>query len=591
MILQSLNELYDRLERDSSYQIAPPGYSMQKITFKVILDRDGRLFGIQDARHNNEGRPIPRQLIVPGTNKPSGSGLNPGLLWDNTGYMLGFKTADQNPERTANSFEAFRQRHLEVESAVQSATFSAVCRFLEAWSPASASDHPVLAEVMTGFGVFQIVGEESFVHDERAIRAWWDVQESSADEVVTGQCLVTGDIGAIAKIHPKIRGIESTGAVLVGFNEPAYESYGKAQNHNAPVGLEAANRYTTALNAMLDGPGRNRHRISIGGAVVVFWTEVPTIAEDIFAQFALQGSLQPADDSQDETLIRKLEAFLRALRSGRAAYDSLADDPERTRFFMLGLGPNKARLSVRFFHVGSVAGFLDNQRRHFTDIALERRHSDGQSWSEPEFPSLRQILDQTCPASGGKPDREKIPPILVGPLLQSLITGAPYPQLLYTSVLRRLHAERDVNYLKACIIKGYLNRNRSKEVPMSLDVQRRDPPYRIGRLFAALEKTQLDALGQGLSATIRDRFYSSASATPSAVFPRLLRTYQHHLAKLDGGIRVNRERLVQEIIGELDSFPAHLDLDSQGLFAIGYYHQMRAFYTPRTSTDAIAAQD
>jgi len=591
MILQALHELYSRLEKDDAYQIAPRGYSVQKITFKVVLHPDGRLFAIQDARHDRGGRLFPRLTRVPGTNKPSGSGLNPGFLWDNTGYMLGFKAADEKAERTRQSFEEFRTKHLGLEAAISAPAFSAVCRFLEGWAPASAVEHSALVEATTGFGVFQILGQDSFVHDDPAIRAWWDSQAASECDGATGQCLVTGETGPIANTHPKIRGIESTGAVLVGFNEPAYESYGKGQSHNAPVTVEAAERYTGALNALLDGPAREKHRLSIGGTVVVFWTDKPTIVEDIFAKFAMQGSYQAPDEVQDEAVIRKLESFVKALRSGRAAYDGLADDPERTHFYLLGLGPNKARLSVRFFHMDTVAGFTDRQRRHFEDIAIERRFSDRQSWSEPEFPSISILLDQTCPVAGGKPDRDRIPPILAGPMLEAVVAGRPYPQLLYTSVLRRLHAERDVTYLKACIIKGYLNRNRGKEVSMSLDVQRKDPAYRVGRLFAALEKTQTDALGQGLNATIRDRFYGSASATPSAVFPRLLRTYQHHLAKLDGGIKVNREKLVQEILAELDQFPAHLDLDDQGLFAIGYYHQMLAFYSPRATANADAAQD
>ncbi len=587
MILQSLHDLYSRLERDPTYQIAPPGFSVQKITFKVVLHPDGSLFAIQDARQNIDGRMISRQVMVPGDNKPSGSGLNPGFLWDNTGYMLGFKPNDDNPIRTRESFDAFKSRHLGVEDDVQDPSFAAVCRFLEAWRPEAAENHPVLSDITTGFGVIQIIGSDSFVHEEQSILNWWQRNATDDDSPPVGQCLVTGTIGPVAVIHPKVRGIESTGSVIVGFNEPAYESYGKEQSCNGPVSVGAAFRYTTALNALLEGPMRSKHRLSLGGTIVVVWTEIPTITEDVFAHFAIHGSRAIPEEVQDEALIRKLEAFLEALRTGRRGYAKIADDPDRTRFYLLGLAPNRARLAVRFFHETTVADLLDHQRRHFDDIAIERRRGDDSAFPEPEFPSWSQLLDQTCPIVNGKPDRDKIPEILAGPVSRAVTEGTPYPQLLYSAVLRRLHAERDVTYLKACVIKGYLNRNRGKEIAMSLDTRRTDPAYRIGRLFAALEKTQTDALGSGLNSTIRDRFYSSASATPRAVFPRLMRTYQHHLAKLDGGFKVNREKLVQEIVGELESFPPQLDLDGQGLFAIGYYHQMRAFYSSKV-VDAAA---
>jgi CRISPR-associated protein Csd1 len=168
--------------------------------------------------------------------------------------------------------------------------------------------------------------------------------------------------------------------------------------------------------------------------------------------------------------------------------------------------------------------------------------------------------------------------------LRSVLSGVHYPDGLYEAVIRRIHADQEINYVRACIIKGWLIRNRKKEVRMSLDTGKKDPAYRIGRLFATLEKTQADALGN-IGSTIRDRFYSAASATPQSVFPRLLRMYQHHLAKLEGGLKVSREKLLQEIVEPLAGFPAHLNLADQGMFALGYYHQMQAFYR-RKSDDA-----
>ncbi len=580
MILQSLHALYDRLKDDPVYRIAPPGYSLQKITFRLVITQEGKLFELQDVRVRSGKQLRPKQMMVPGAAKPSGSGLNPCFLWDNTGYMLGYKPDDPKPERTAETFEAFRSKHLELEPKISSPAFSAVCRFLEAWDPARSGDCSVFEEIGTGFGVFQIQGQSGYIHDRQDVREWWNRELASHgdDRKHIAQCLITGKNAPIAPTHPKIKGVsgaQSSGAAIVSFNEPAYESYGKKQSYNAPVSEAAAFQYTTALNALLDGPKRDKHRLAIGDATVLFWTSKPTLTEDIFAKFASEGSVALENvDVQDHALREKLEAFLRAIRKGREAYSDLRDDLEQTSFFLLGLSANAARLSPRFFHRGNLSELIENLRQHYSDIRIKPQAASGKRKADPEFPPTWMLLRQAARES------KDIPPILAGPLLRAIITGARYPNGLFLAVIRRIHADRTINYPRACIIRGYLTRNLNKEVSMSLDTERKDPAYRLGRLFAALEKTQVDALGK-VGASIRDRFYSSASATPCSVFPRLLRTYQHHLAKLEGGRRVNREKLVQEVVDPLEDFPAHLNLAEQGLFAIGYYHQTRDFYTKK----------
>jgi CRISPR-associated protein Csd1 len=569
MILQSLYSLYERLRDDPAYEIAPPGYSLQKISFKVVLRHDGTLFEIQSTRQ--DGRP--RQLRVLGETKSSGSGLNPRFLWDNTGYMLGFKTGDLKPNRTRSAFDAFRKLHLEAEKDIDSPAFSAVCSFLKSWSPERAAEYPLLSELSTGFGVFQIEGETSYVHQDSTIDSWWQKTTASREEKgQTGQCLLTGESGFIARLQPMIKGVMGGKAQssLVGFNDPAYESYGKEQAYNAPVAKEAAFGYGAALNALMDGPMRSKHRFTLGDATIAFWTDRPSLAEDIFVEFAQHGTVSPAP-AQDEALRKKLEVFLRALRQGVEAYSDVDQDPDHTNYYMLSLSPNAARLSVRFFNRGTVRELLENLRRHYRDMSIERQFGEGAKRPDPEFPPAWMLLQQTAR------NADDIPPVLSGPLLRAILTGARYPAGLYTAVIRRIRADRQVNYLRACVIKGWLVRNQNQEVSMSLDTERKDPAYRVGRLFAALEKTQVDALGE-INATIRDRFYSAASATPQSVFPLLLRTYQHHLAKLEAGLKVNREKLVQEIVGALVDFPAHLNLSEQGLFALGYYHQMQRFF-------------
>lgn len=587
MILQSLYELYDRLKDDPDYKIAPPGYSLQKISFRIVLKADGKLFNIEDMRTQEEGRQRPQQKLVMGDNKSPGAGLNPCFLWDNGGYMLGYKPIDEKlppkeqeklKERLEAAFAAFRDKHLSVETEISCPEFSAVCRFLESWNTTQAKDYPVLKEVSTGFGLFQIVGKTRYIHDVVPIKRWWILKNQKPDaNPVAGQCLLTGKDLNITRLQPKIKGLGEKAAPIVGFNEAAYESYGKTQAYNAPVSGDAAFRYGTALNALTDGPMRSKHLFRLADTSVVFWTDRSSFTENIFAEIVSSGSLGKApEESQDEDMRQKIELFFNALRQGREAYSEIDKTPDQTSFYILGLAPNAARISVKFFHQSTLSELLDNLRKHFDDIRMQRQFGEGSKRPDPEFPPIWMLLRQTARES------KDIPPVLSGPLLRAIIAGAQYPQGLYSSVIRRIHADRVVNYIRVCIIKGYLTRNIKREVKMSLDEKRKDPAYRSGRLFAVLEKTQKDALPE-IKATVRDRFYSSASSMPRSVFPRLLRNYQHHLSnpKLHPGAKVNSEKLMQQIVEPLDDFPAHLNLAEQGLFALGYYHQTQAFYASK----------
>ncbi len=579
MILNALHDLFNRLESDEAYGIPARGWSIQKVGFSVVLNRDGSLFDIQLIGSMERNRLRPRPMAVPGVAKPSGSGINPCFLWDNSAYMLGWKRDDKRPERTQECFSAFRERHRAIRNEIGSDSFATVCQFLSAWNPASAVDHEALSVASSAFGVFQIRGERAFVHEDPQVRAWWDQQVTSmCDEGETFECLLTGVQAPVAKTHPKIKGVvgaQSSGAVIVGFNSYAYESYGFVQGENAPVSREAARRYTAALNALLDGPCRAKHCIRLADSTIVFWTDRPTLVEDAFAAFAGASSTKSEDSAQDEGVRRRLEAFLVALREGRSEYKTLGADPEETQFHLLALSPSAARISVRFYLRSSLASMLENLRKHYLDVRLVR--NDERARRVPEHIPIWLYLAQCARES------KDVPPILEGAFLRSVLTGCAYPTAVYLAVLRRIRADRKIDLVRASLIKGVLVRNYGREDIMVLDVSRVEPAYLLGRLFSALEKTQLDALGD-VNASIRDRYYGAASTTPRSVFPRLLRIYQHHLGKLSGGRRVNRERLVQQIVAELSTFPPHLDLENQGLFALGYYHQTSSFYTPRDNT-------
>ena len=574
MILQSLNQLYDRLASDPAYKIAPPGYSTQKIAFAVVLHPDGRLHDIQDIREEKGKKRLPRQLLVPGQSKPSGSGINPCFLWDNAFYLFGYTEEEEKHERALKACSAFRDRHLALEREIDDPGFSAVCRFLESWQPERVSAHPGLGELGNGFGVFQLIGETGFVHERPAVKAWWgEHQRQNEDDQNQLICLVTGRRTVPARTHePKLKGVtgaQSSGAALVSFNCDAFTSYGKDQSLNSPVSEEATFRYCTALNGILSGPRSNKHRLSVGDTTVVFWTDKPTITEDWLAGM-LTGDLEEA---QDDTALKKARLLLEALRKGGAELGALGDDPE-TPVHILGLAPNAARLSVRFWHTGPLGDLFDRLKAHYDALRMVRQFEAGGKRSDPEFPPIWMLLRETARES------KDIPPLLGGALLRAVLEGTPYPDALAQAVIRRIRADRNLNYLRAAILKAWLTRKTDTKggIPVSLDIERTDPAYRLGRLFAALEKSQEESQ-PGINATIRDRFYSAASATPAVVFPRLLCTYQHHLAKLPVGQKINREKLVQEIVDGLETMPAHLNLADQAQFAIGYYHQRKALFT------------
>jgi CRISPR-associated protein Csd1 len=595
MILQSLNYLYQRLAEDPNNGLPTPGYSLQNISFCVVLKQDGTLVSInpcqqeiiEKSKNGKEKKTLrPLSLLVPGQAKPSGQGINPCFLWDNTGYMLGFKPTDtkkspaeqeKDQARAVNTFAGFKNHHLEVETSISDEDFSAVCRFLENWSPDLAADYPQLEDITSGFGVFQISGKTKYIHQNSKITAWWNEQannisDDSNKNVKKGFCLITGKEASLAQLHdPAIKGVpgaQSAGAKVVSFNQDAFTSFNKEQGINSPVSESAAFSYCNALNWLLTKKDR---RFRLGDATAVFWTDEATPAEEIFP-WMVSG----VPDAEDEQTRQRVQRVLEKISQGILPKDELGNT--NTRYYILALSPNASRLSVRFFHTGALGELISNLQTHFEHLKIVRQWDEHSKSPDPLTPSAYQLIRQTSREADG------IPPLISGSLMRSIFLGADYPESLILAVFNRIRAERDINYLKAAILKAWLVRNHSQSIEIMLDETNNNPGYKLGRLFAVLEKTQQDAL-PGLNATIRDRFYASASATPRSVFGRLLRTYQHHLAKLDNpGSKIHKEKLAQEILADLTDFPAHLNLRDQAQFALGYYHQRKDFFTKKEET-------
>jgi len=561
MILQALYSYYHRIKETSD--VPQFGFARQKLHFCLVLKRDGSLMQVKDIRDTSGKKPVPATLTVPAVLQKRAVGIMPQFLWDNTGYVLGIDGKGK-PERTAEQHGAFVQLHKDIAKTCNDEGLTALLNFLRQWQPEDAAKLPQSKEILDNNIVFQLDGSREYVHDRPALKCAWIAHLESQASSTQAVCLITGVHAPIAKLNLPVKGVrgaQTSGASLCAFNLDAFRSFDKSQNYNAPMSPEAAFAYVTALNCLLQfGSGQS---LLVADTTVVFWSERASPAEGFFGLL-----LNPTDDPGD---VQSMRLLLESVRTGQWAVDI---DPN-TSFYVLGLAPNSSRLSVRFWQASSVQQFAARLAQHFSDLSIA-----GNSKTDPEYPPLWRLLRET--AVQHKDDN--IPPLLAGALLRAILTGAEYPLSFYTAILKRIRADHTINYIRAAALKAYLVRryrlnNQPKEVPVSLDPNNKNPGYLLGRLFALLEKAQLDALGK-VDATIKDRYYGAASSTPRAVFPVLLRLAQHHIAKAEYG--AVRDKEIQTVVNDLQEFPAHLSLEEQGLFAIGYYHQRHAFYNKPT---------
>ncbi len=579
MILTALNEYYTRLV--AADRAPPYGFTDEGISAELVLAQDGCLVAVNDIRDASGKKPRPMRLRVPQSFKRPGTTPKPFFLWDKTAFVLGVTEGGGKDEiaQTPEQHEAFKDFHRETLSGSQDEGLRALLAFLGLWKAENLNREPAFPRDLLGQNVvFRLNGEQRYLHDRPAAQALWSKLISDG-EAHPGQCLVTGERGPIARLHgiaiKGVDGAQTSGASIVSFNLDAFESYAKTQGFNAPVSQAAAFAYSTALNYLLRPSARNRQRLKIGDSTVVFWALAnneahATHAEDLFAAMA-----NPPDDEQEAERVR---VVLKEVAQGRplARIDPALEAD--TRFHVLGLAPNAARLSIRFWQAGTLENFAARFAEHYQDLLIEP-----QPWRTP--PAVRWLLRETAPQG----DLENVPPQLAGELMRSILSGARYPRSLLANVIMRMRAEPEVNRMqlgvRAALCKAVLTRDTRKgfrqaeiEVPTMLNETDTNAGYRLGRAFAVLESAQRAALGTQVNATIRDRFYGSASSTPAMVFPILVRDAGHHFSRLRkdgrGGLAFTMERTLANILSTFGSeFPRSLRLEDQGRFAIGYYHQ------------------
>lgn len=567
MILQALNEYYQRKSRMPDSDLAPPEFERKPIPYLVILSADGEFAGLVPTHEGEGKKKVAKTYLVPQAVKRS-SGIAANLLWDNPGYVFGIDNKGK-PERASEQHLAFvgaiRTRFAECNDA----GIRAVLAFLEHADFSKVTKHPLWPEVLESGAnlTFRLEGDAIPVCEREAIVDTLSATNEKSNEELA-LCLVSGDIDTIERLHPSVKGVwgaQTSGANVVSFNLDAFSSYGKTQGGNAPVGKRAVFAYTTALNHLL--AKGSKQRIQVGDASTVFWAATPGHPmEELFP-----GFFSEPDKDNPDLGTSAVATLLNAPKSGVGSFED-----DGTRFYVLGLAPNAARIAVRFWHVKTVGELAVNIRKHFDDLRIVH------ALHEPDTLSLFRLLVATATLSKA----ENIPPNLGGDVMRAVIENLPYPQTLLAGAIRRIRAEQEITYPRAAIIKACINRNEGKEeLKVSLDENNTNIAYRLGRLFAVLERIQ-ERASPNLNATIRDRYYGAASSTPVTVFSTLLKLKNHHLAKLDNkGEAVNYEKLLGQIMDGIDDFPAHLDLQSQGRFAIGYYHQRQVFFTKSESTN------
>lgn len=570
MILQALVKYYETLLKEG--KAAPQGWCQAKVGFALNLNSDGSLKSVISLKEQVErgkktvwvssSRKVPQMVA-------RSSGVSANFLCDNSKYMLGID-AEGTGNRVRECFEAAKDKHLKILENANGEIAVAVKKFFLLWKPENAKENEKLQEVWEEITdgcnmIFTMNLDEAQNDDE--ISQVWQKAFCEKEEKQKGRCLVTGECEEIERIHSTIKGVQgaqSSGAALVSFNAPAFESYGKEQSYNAPVGKYAAFAYTTALNYLL---AQKDHVFQFGDTTIVFWAENgEEVYQDVFG-----WSLEPQKDNQE--IVRNV---FQNLKEHRAIDIEGIQLDGNQKFNILGLSPNAARLSVRFFYEDSFGNILKNIAKHYHRMNIVKP-----SWEKGEFIGIGAMLYETVNL---KSKDKKPTPSLPGAVLRAVLTNSRYPENLYSNVLIRIRAEQGkITRGRAAIIKAYMIQNhhlQKEEEFVGLNTETNDTAYVLGRIFAVLEAVQEEA-NPGINTTIRDRYFNAACATPESVFPILMKLKNSHIRKIERQKewrKISYEKLFAELKGKIEYYPKRLTLEEQGRFILGYYHQVQKRY-------------
>ncbi len=575
MLLQSLVKLYEAWADKG--EIEKLGWNPVKISYGVSLDEDGNVDEIIHLKTNapKGNKEIPSLISLPMPVKRS-VGVASNFLYDNATYVFGYDNSNK-PDRAKQCFDCFRN----VGNKVLENTDDEFSAVIKKFFQKDYSEFENLSDLLTNLNCTENTIDDiqnkganlllmplgKFPTDSKAICESWNSYYEHSD-APKGVCLVTGKDDHIAKLHPVIKGIrgaQAAGASLVSFNATAFDSYGKENGYNAPVSEYAAFAYTSALNKLVSD---NDHRIFAGDTTVVCWTEDGESAyQDVFAGIF---------NSDDEVKQKDLHDTIVSIVNGNEVkWEGIPLNPSNN-FYILGISPNSARLSVRFFIQNTFGKVMENLLKN-----QQRMEMVKPNFEKFNYIPLWRILGETV---NKKSRDKKCKPHLAGDVLNSIINDYNYPSTLYYGILGRISAEQNINWVKASVLKAYLLKNYDskykEEITVDYNENSNNKAYLLGVLFSNLEEIQNNA-NPGIKSTIRDRYFTAASSTPSRVFPILIDLAQNHIKKIPNvGAKVNCQKMLTETMSKLgDKFPNRLKLDEKGMFQLGYYQRTQERFT------------
>lgn len=576
MILQALVSYYETLAARG--ELPQPGWAPVKVSYVLNLDDQGDITTVvcikEEVTRGKKKALVPQTIQLPAPVKRT-VGVTANFLCDNSSYILG---ADKKgkPKRSLECFQACKTLHETLLVSVEEPAARALLSFFDHWQPEKLTEHPAFAHqdmedlLASANLIFRYRGR--YLHEIPAIRQAWQDYYNNSQDSQQFPCLVTGKLAPVAQLHPSIKGIygaQSSGASLVSFNAPAFCSYDREQGLNAPTSQYAAFAYGAALNYLIA-----TQNTRVGDVTLLFWAESGEEAyADALKRFGFGGG-----DEDDQYKEEDLKGLMESLAEGAdVEWDGTRIDPNMT-FYILGISPNVARLSVRFFLRNSFGQFIRSVKAHYDRLEIVRPSFD----PFDNIPVWRMLKETVNPNS-----REKKPAAdMAGDTLRAILTNTPYPATLLNGVTLRIRADREMNRTRAAILKAYYLKNKNPFVPeevltVSLNQDSNHEAYVLGRLFSVLEAIQSDA-NPGINATIRDKYFSSASATPGVVFPTLVNLAQKHLRKLDEGKKIFYDKQLTELMSKLgETYPNRMNLPQQGAFQLGYYHQTQYRFTKK----------
>jgi CRISPR-associated protein Csd1 len=593
MILQALYDYYQRKPEIH----APIGYELEEIDFLIVIDKNGKLINLKNQRENNKGH----QYFIPKAVVRSGKKILPNLLWDNFEYITGLSKDSKRIVKAKNYNRAFVNKINSLSDSVKDEAVEALLKFYNSNFQDQFKKHPNFEECLkqNGWMTFQLEGDYEIIPDKEIIKEYQaeeflsgKYEEDDIKNVKKGACLITGDKKIIKRLHTELRlpGSDKNVKIVAIQEKQGYDSYNKERGYNAPVSIEAESNYSAALKHLLNS---KTNKIKIADTTILFWAEKKTEEINPEEMFSFLVSQKPDEDNPDKG-IQVIESFINSVFTGQLSSE------KTNHFYVLGLAPNAARISVRFWKAPSVEDFGRNIEKHFEDFEII--HRDYQS----KYLSIYEILSSISleTKKRDKPNviffRGKyydVIPNLAGEFIEAIIDGSLFPFTLLQQCIIRIRAEAskkdkngkvipNVSHPRAAILKACLNRNfriqnsTNKEINMSLDKTNNNVGYLLGRLFAIIERAQFVSNGyKEPNAGVRDRFWGSFSSSPISVLPIIEKLYGHHFKKIKNTRKFFEANLLEEnkkeIVDKLEPFqiPAHLSLDQQALFSVGYYHQ------------------